>query len=445
MAEKLKEAFIDDAPEPPAPQDPRVVIGQDAQIITTISLDLQFRNIVNVNVKQYDTELRAIRICVTDQGVPVDTSDYSNAYVQVRRPDGSFIVNTLSVLPSYYVLEISRAMVELSGICKADVTITDGYGVATTMTFFLNVDASVITADEYEDIPEFQALVAYRNQAQASAEAAAESESNAATSEENAATSEANASDSADSAAASATAAASSASSAAQSANSAASSANLAKDHKDDAYSYAEAAGRSANIANGWASNAEGSANTADARATLAAQMATNAETAATNAATSASNAATSETNAETARGVAVDKAIEASGSAIVAKSWSVGPSAQETSGTDTNNAKYWAEQAQQAATSIDADNVTYDNTASGLTATNIQDATDEIADAIPFKFGIDSQGNYGYYKEGESQITPFKAGAEGTLPVNPSSTTGMNIWIITNLEDTSDTADIVY
>lgn len=348
---ELKEAFID---EPPAPKDPREAIGQDAQIITTISLDLQFRNIVNVNVKQYDTELRTIRIFVTDQGVPVDTSDYSNAYVQVRRPDGSFIVNTLSVVPGYYVLEISRAMVELSGICKADVTITDGYGVATTMTFFLNVDASVITAEEYAEIPEFQALLAYVNDAQQAAENAQYS--------------------------------------------------------ADDAYV-----------------SAEDAASAADA------------------ASTSADVAAASATNAQSSASNASHYQDRASDFAADAKSWAIGPSAEETSGTDTDNAKYWAQQAQQAISSIEADGVAYDNTTSGLTATNVQDATDEIAEAIPFKFGIDAQGNYGYYKEGESQITPFKAGAEGTLPVNPSSTTGMNIWIVTNLEDASDTADIVY
>lgn len=42
-----------------------------------------------------------------------------------------------------------------------------------------------------------------------------------------------------------------------------------------------------------------------------------------------------------------IEAAEHAEISAGVAKSWAVGPSAEETSGSDTNNAKYWAEQAE--------------------------------------------------------------------------------------------------
>ena len=32
-----------------------------------------------------------------------------------------------------------------------------------------------------------------------------------------------------------------------------------------------------------------------------------------------------------------------------------------------------------------------------------------KIAERVPFKLGIDSNGNYGYYKEGADTVTPFK------------------------------------
>ena len=431
MAEKLKEAFIDDAPEPPAPKDPREEINQDAQIITTISLDLQFRNIVNVNVKQYDTELRVIRIFVTDQGVPVDTSDYSNAYVQVRRPDGSFIVNTLSVLPGYYVLEISRAMVELSGICKADVTVSDGYGVATTMTFFLNVDASVITAEEYTEIPEFQALVAYRNDAQQAAENAQYSADDAYVSAEDAA-------DSADAAATSATNAANSATAAADSASSASTSASSAA---QDALSASSSAG----IAETMRHQAENARDTAQSAANSANTQANNAATYAHNADLSAQAAASSATTATSMASSATTSATNAGVSAQEAKAWAVGPNGTPSAGTDTENAKYYYQQVAALFASLAASIIPYDNTTSHMTADDVQEAVDELKDMLPFKFGVDSNGKYGYYKAGEQTVTPFSSGAEGTLPVNPSSTTGMNIWIVTNPEDTSDTADIVY
>lgn len=35
------------------------------------------------------------------------------------------------------------------------------------------------------------------------------------------------------------------------------------------------------------------------------------------------------------------------------------------------------------------------------------------IDEVLPFKLGKDADGNYGYYKEGESELTPFKSGAD--------------------------------
>jgi len=58
-----------------------------------------------------------------------------------------------------------------------------------------------------------------------------------------------------------------------------------------------------------------------------------------------------------------------------------------------------------------DAKTVGYNNTGSGLQSTNVQDAIDEVKGDLPFRLGIDSNGNYGYYKAGADTVTPFKAG----------------------------------
>ena len=80
---------------------------------------------------------------------------------------------------------------------------------------------------------------------------------------------------------------------------------------------------------------------------TNAATSETNAANSEANAATSETNAANSEANAATSEANAATSETNAADSADVAKSWAVGPSAPETSGTDTNNAKYWCEQAE--------------------------------------------------------------------------------------------------
>lgn len=50
-------------------------------------------------------------------------------------------------------------------------------------------------------------------------------------------------------------------------------------------------------------------------------------------------------------------------------------------------------------------------------------------------KFGVDDDGNYGYYKAGADSVTPFKTGdgGEGIFPVNPSDTSKYNAWIETD------------
>ena len=57
---------------------------------------------------------------------------------------------------------------------------------------------------------------------------------------------------------------------------------------------------------------------------------------------------------------------------------------------------------------SSSADKVSYDNTNSGLTATNVQGAVDELNNSLGgLRFGVDGEGNYGYFGADDSLI-PF-------------------------------------
>ena len=107
-------------------------------------------------------------------------------------------------------------------------------------------------------------------------------------------------------------------------------------------------------LAVGSASSSAAAAQAAEAAA-LAAQVAaeaaqTAAELAETNAETAETNAETAETNAETAATLAQDWAVKTDGQVAAtdysAKAWAIGGT-----GTTTNNAKYWAEQASVAVT----------------------------------------------------------------------------------------------
>lgn len=98
------------------------------------------------------------------------------------------------------------------------------------------------------------------------------------------------------------------------------------------------------------AEGAAQSAQDASDSASAAAQSASNASSAASTATSKAGEAAASATAAAGSATAASGSATTASDYATQAKSWAVGPNGTGTSGTDTNNSKYWAEQAAQSA-----------------------------------------------------------------------------------------------
>ena len=78
------------------------------------------------------------------------------------------------------------------------------------------------------------------------------------------------------------------------------------------------------------------------------------------------------------------------------------------------NNVRY-------CSTGGDAENIVYDNAESGMEATNMQDAIDELnsnlsAGELQFKFATDGEGNYGYLGADDSFI-PFKQVIDEIFP----------------------------
>ena len=76
--------------------------------------------------------------------------------------------------------------------------------------------------------------------------------------------------------------------------------------------------------------------------------------------------------------------------------------------------------------------------------STATQTALNSKANAsdVPFRFGIDDQGNYGYYKVGADTVTPFKSGSSETETVlwenaNPSASMANNTPV--TLSETAD------
>ena len=102
------------------------------------------------------------------------------------------------------------------------------------------------------------------------------------------------------------------------------------------------------------------------------------AATYASNAASSATAAKTSKTNAANSATAAATSATNAKTSETNAKNWAVGPSGSG-SGTDTNNAKYYAEQAAKSAEQAAAGGVSSLNGLSGAITVTFDESTGEI------------------------------------------------------------------
>lgn len=172
-------------------------------------------------------------------------------------------------------------------------------------------------------------------------------------------------------------------------AEAAANSAEEAKGYKNTAQQAVSDVGTQVTAAQNYASAASGSATSAYNYADAASGSATTAAGHATNAGTSASEASGYAT-------VAGQKASDASNEADRAKSWADYPGSTA-SGSATNNAHYWADQARGAAGGgvltfnsrngyvvpeahdYNAGQVDYSNTTSGMSATDVQAAIDEL------------------------------------------------------------------
>lgn len=186
--------------------------------------------------------------------------------------------------------------------------------------------------------------------AKAAAEAAA---ANAKVSETNAKASETAAASSASSAEASKTAAAESSATATAQASAADASAAKAAASQKAAKSSEDKATAQANVAESnalAAKSAQGLAESSEINASSSAQAAQSAASTATNAASSADQAATSASGfasqAQASAAAAAQSAASVDGINKTAQSWAVGGTGTR-EGEDTNNAKYWAEQAQ--------------------------------------------------------------------------------------------------
>lgn len=253
---------------------------------------------VIVKVSQADSNTRTLKFNLYNGSELYQIPSGTEVEIVGTKEDSKFFVYYCSFEGHVVKAKVVQQMTSRKGdvTCKLRLTQNDGVDVLGTASFVMRVDRSALPDDSdlsETDVPMIEQVLTLAPQVEAWSASAESNAQNAAASEKNTKTSETNA----------------------------ANSQKEAKSSEDNALASQKAA-----------KSSEDNAKTSE----------TNASNSQKAAKTSEDNAASSEKNALASKNSAVS-------SATAAKAWAVGPSGTG-SGSDTNNAKYWAERARAAA-----------------------------------------------------------------------------------------------
>ena len=253
---------------------------------------------VIVKVSQADANTRTLKFNLYNGSELYQIPSGTTVEVVGTKDDSKFFVYYCAFEGSVVKAKVVQQMTSRKGdvTCKLRLTQNDGVDVLGTASFIMRVDRSALPDDSDlsdTDVPMIEQVLTLAPQVEAWATATEENAQNADTSAKNAKTSETNAS-------------------------------------------------ASQKAAKTSETNAKTSETNAKNSETKSATSEKNAKTSETNAKNSETKSATSEKNAKTSE-------TNAANSATAAKTWAVGPSGTG-SGSDTNNAKYWAERAKATA-----------------------------------------------------------------------------------------------
>jgi hypothetical protein len=162
-------------------------LENNLKIVETISLDFYNNNIKTINVKQYDTNSRYVKINCTEHGrfFKLDSSSMA-VYVRCKKPDGNEVFRQCNIEEEGSILlELAQQMISAVGKCFADImiiytkvefedgtfedidtstidTISNVYDleipILSTMSFYINVLDSAIDVDSATSTNDYEAL-----------------------------------------------------------------------------------------------------------------------------------------------------------------------------------------------------------------------------------------------------------------------------------------------
>ena len=327
-------------------------------IAHTTSVDFSKRNISQpVHIVQYDKRLPILAVNIYNNGQLYPIPSDATVSIRFGKPDKTFVYNEAIGCDSTRTIvyfEITEQMTIYDGEFYPVIEILRDDKIANSSKIYIIVDRNPIQIGDIESTVEFKKLTDYCDEAKAAATEASSSATKAAQSEANSKVSADNSAKSASDAKNFADNASSSATNAAQSeANAAQSEANASTKATEASSSATNAAQSEANAKKSEA-NASTKATEASSSATKAAQSEANAKKSEANAKKSANEAARLEQSVIGHKNTVTQLANNAEVSAKKSESWAVGGTSTRDS-EDTNNSKWYAEQAKKSAQRAEA------------------------------------------------------------------------------------------
>lgn len=363
-----------------------------AQIIKEITVDVAKKNLFQAIVaKQHDSNSRFLKVSFTNEGEPITISSGSSVIINAERADNESKSFAGSVNDDGTVtVPLTNWMLELDDFLRCDISIVAGdESKLTSTSFTVEVEAAAnaedidISEDENYDI--LITLLADCAEVKEGCITATNSANTAATLANEKATLAQEKADLADEKAALAGANATAAETAANRANTAADNLNSVMEEANTSLSEMETATQNAEQASANANTAATNADNANADASQATREAIAATNAANEAADKANASATAADNATADAVAATNAANTATGEAQ--KATTDAETATANANTATSNANTAADAANDAADRVgdmlQAQNVSYDNSDSGLDAGDVKAAVDELAKKI--------------------------------------------------------------
>ena len=147
------------------------------QIVTNIDVDFSDKKYILINTKQLDRKTRFISFTCYNRGelYPINAGEHS-AYIRYKKSDNNSVFNLCNIDRKGKILaELTEQMLASDGLCYADlvivnkgsavvdehtgaITMIDGSGILSTMTFCIDVSETAVENSDIESSYEYNGL-----------------------------------------------------------------------------------------------------------------------------------------------------------------------------------------------------------------------------------------------------------------------------------------------